>query len=85
MGMLACACCRARVSHRYVDAGALGIIVPNIYGVVDARRAVNSLKFKTPEFPNGTRRVGIGRATGYSECVGMCAGVFSLCVVHCHA
>ena len=51
----------------WVDAGALGIVVPNIYGVEDAQEAVNALKYKTAKYPNGTRRVGIGRATMYSE------------------
>ena len=46
---------------RVLDAGAHGIIVPNVVSVSEARQAVNATKYP----PYGTRGVGLGRAQGY--------------------
>jgi 2-dehydro-3-deoxyglucarate aldolase len=50
-----------RIIKRILDAGADGIIVPSVNSAVDARNAVQSMKYP----PNGTRGVGLSRAQGY--------------------
>ena len=46
---------------RVMDAGAHGIIVPNVNTTEEAKRAVNAVKYP----PIGTRGVGLARAQGY--------------------
>lgn len=46
---------------RVMDAGAHGVIVPNVNSAEEARRAVNAVKYP----PIGTRGVGLARAQGY--------------------
>ena len=46
---------------RVLDAGARGIIVPNLNSVSDAKRALAAAKYP----PSGTRGTGIGRAQKY--------------------
>jgi 2-keto-3-deoxy-L-rhamnonate aldolase RhmA len=41
--------------------------VPNVRNQQEAEIAVNSVKYKSVEFPNGTRRVGLGRAQNYGD------------------
>ena len=48
-------------AKRLMDAGAHGIIVPMVNTVMDARRAVEMVRYG----PEGTRGVGLGRAQGY--------------------
>jgi len=46
---------------RVLDAGAKGIIVPNVNSAKDAKKAIESAKYP----PEGARGVGIARAQGY--------------------
>ena len=48
---------------RVMDAGAHGIIVPNICSAEEARYAVSSTRY----FPKGSRGVGLARAQGYGN------------------
>jgi len=48
---------------RVMDAGAYGVIVPNVSSVDDARRAVNAVKYP----PQGQRGVGLYRAQGFGR------------------
>ena len=49
---------------RVMDAGAHGIVVPNVITAHDARIAVEATRYP----PNGMRGVGLGRAQGYGSC-----------------
>jgi 2-keto-3-deoxy-L-rhamnonate aldolase RhmA len=51
----------ALIIKRILDAGADGIIVPNVKSLEEARKAVNALKYP----PIGERGVGLARAQGY--------------------
>ena len=51
----------ALIIKRILDAGADGIIVPNIKSLEEAKKAVNALKYP----PIGERGVGLARAQGY--------------------
>ncbi len=51
----------ARIIKRVLDAGADGIIVPSVNSAIEARKAVDSLKYP----PLGKRGVGLSRAQGY--------------------
>ena len=48
-------------ARRVMDAGAWGVIVPAVQSAVEARRAVEAVKYA----PEGARGVGLGRAHGY--------------------
>ena len=50
-----------RIIKRILDAGADGIIVPNVNSAAEARKAVQALKYP----PIGSRGVGLARAQGY--------------------
>ncbi len=49
---------------RVMDAGANGVIVPMVNSAVDAKRAVEAVKYP----PFGKRGVGLARAQGYGTC-----------------
>ena len=51
----------ARIINRVLDAGADGIIVPNVKNEAEAIRAIESIKYP----PKGTRGVGLARAQDY--------------------
>jgi 2-keto-3-deoxy-L-rhamnonate aldolase RhmA len=51
----------ARIIKRVLDAGADGIIIPSVNSALEAKKAVNSIKYP----PEGTRGVGLARAQGY--------------------
>jgi 2,4-dihydroxyhept-2-ene-1,7-dioic acid aldolase len=51
------------IIKKALDAGALGIIVPNIINSTDAKKAVNYSKYP----PKGTRGVGLARAQLYGK------------------
>ncbi|WEK19656.1 MAG: aldolase/citrate lyase family protein [Candidatus Pedobacter colombiensis] len=51
----------ARIIKRVLDAGADGIIVPSVNSAVEAKLAVDSVKYP----PMGKRGVGLARAQGY--------------------
>jgi len=53
----------ANLIKRVMDAGAYGVIVPNICAVEDVTTAINSVKYP----PSGTRGVGLYRAHGYGK------------------
>jgi len=48
---------------RMMDAGARGVVVPNVSSAEEARRAVQATKYG----PDGTRGVGLGKAQGYGS------------------
>lgn len=48
---------------RVMDAGAYGVIVPNVNSVADAQNAVDAVKYP----PHGRRGVGLYRAQGYGH------------------
>ena len=50
-----------RIIKRVLDAGADGIIIPSVNSALEAKKAVNSIKYP----PIGTRGVGLARAQGY--------------------
>jgi len=51
----------ARIIKRVLDAGADGIIVPSVNSALEAKRAVDAVKYP----PHGKRGVGLARAQGY--------------------
>lgn len=51
----------ARIIKRVLDAGADGIIVPSVNSALEAKKAVDSIKYP----PVGKRGVGLARAQGY--------------------
>jgi 2-dehydro-3-deoxyglucarate aldolase len=51
----------ARIIKRVLDAGADGIIVPSVNSSLEAKKAVNAVKYP----PHGTRGVGLARAQSY--------------------
>ena len=53
----------ANLIKRVMDAGAYGVIVPNVNNALDAKAAVDAVKYP----PNGTRGVGLYRAQGYGK------------------
>ena len=53
----------ANLIKRVMDAGAYGVIVPNVNNALDAKAAVDAIKYP----PNGTRGVGLYRAQGYGK------------------
>ena len=53
----------ANLIKRVMDAGAYGVIVPNISSADDVIAAVNAVKYP----PSGTRGVGLYRAQGYGK------------------
>ena len=55
---------------QYLDAGAEGLIVSNVRTVADARKAVAAAYYPSKDVPEGLRRVGLGRASGYSMDLG---------------
>jgi len=55
---------------QYLDAGAEGLIVSNVRTVADARKAVAAAYYPSAGVPEGMRRVGLGRASGYSMDLG---------------
>jgi 2-dehydro-3-deoxyglucarate aldolase len=50
-----------RIIKRVLDAGADGIIVPSVNSALEAKKAVNAVKYP----PNGMRGVGLARAQSY--------------------
>ena len=50
-----------RIIKRVLDAGADGIIVPSVNSAIEAKKAVDSIKYP----PEGKRGVGLSRAQGY--------------------
>ena len=53
----------ANLIKRVMDAGAYGVIVPNVNSAAEAIAAVNAVKYP----PVGTRGVGLYRAQGYGK------------------
>jgi len=53
----------ANLIKRVMDAGAYGVIVPNVCSVEDVTAAINAVKYP----PVGTRGVGLYRAQGYGK------------------
>ena len=53
----------ANLIKRVMDAGAYGVIVPNVNSAQEAKEAVNAVKYP----PTGTRGVGLYRAQGYGR------------------
>ena len=51
------------IIKRVMDAGAHGIVVPDVRSAADARRAIDAVYYP----PRGGRGVGLGRAHGYGE------------------